>query len=352
MFYVAEELREHMAALGFRTLNDMIGRTDRLTVRASGHNWKTERLDFTDVLAQAEARPGVGLFKCIPQDHGLEKALDVQLIELCAPALERREPVRHTLPIRNVHRTVGAMLAGEVARRHGRDGLPDGTIELTFQGAAGQSFGAFITNGMEFELEGDANDYVGKGMAGGTISVRAHRAATFRTEENILIGNVALYGATSGKAFFAGRAGERFCVRNSGATAVVEGVGDHGCEYMTGGRTLVLGRTGRNFAAGMSGGFAYVFDEVGDFPDNVNPGMVELERLGPDDAAFVAALIEEHRDRTGSRRAQALLADWEKTLTRLVKVVPLEYRRVLEEQSRLRERGSSPSHAMQPVGAK
>jgi glutamate synthase domain-containing protein 3 len=256
------------------------------------------------------------------------------------------------LPIRNVHRTVGAMLAGEVARRHGRDGLPEGTIELVFQGSAGQSFGAFITSGMDLELEGDANDYVGKGMAGGVIAVRAPREATFRTEENILIGNVALYGATGGKAFFAGRAGERFCVRNSGATAVVEGVGDHGCEYMTGGRTLVLGRTGRNFAAGMSGGFAYVFDEVGDFPDNVNPGMVELERLGPDDAAFVAALIEEHRDRTGSRRAQALLADWEKTLTRLVKVVPLEYRRVLEEQSRLRERGSSPSHAMQPVGAK
>jgi glutamate synthase (NADPH) large chain len=353
MFYVAEELREHMSKLGFRTLNEMIGRTDRLSVRTTGQNWKTERLDFTDVLAPAEARVGVGLFKCIPQDHGLEKALDVKLIELCAPALERREPVRQTLSIRNVDRTVGAMLAGEVARRHGKDGLPEGTIELAFQGSAGQSFGAFITNGMEFELEGDANDYVGKGMAGGTIAVRAHRAATFRTEENILIGNVALYGATSGKAFFAGRAGERFCVRNSGATAVVEGVGDHGCEYMTGGRTLVLGRTGRNFAAGMSGGFAYVFDEVGDFRDRVNLGMVELEALGAEDAASVAALIEEHRDRTGSRRAIALLTDWEKTLTRMIKVVPLEYRRVLEEQSRSRERTSSPHlSVVQPVGAK
>jgi glutamate synthase (NADPH/NADH) large chain len=353
MFYVAEELREHMSKLGFRTLNEMIGRTDRLAVRTTGQNWKTERLDFTDVLAPAETRPGVGVFKCIPQDHGIETALDVKLIELCAPALERREPVRHTLPIRNVHRTAGAMLAGEVARRHGKDGLPEGTIELSFQGAAGQSFGAFITNGMEFELEGDANDYVGKGLAGGIIAVRAPRTATFRTEENILIGNTALYGATSGKAFFAGRAGERFCVRNSGATAVVEGVGDHGCEYMTGGRTLVLGRTGRNFAAGMSGGFAYVFDEVGDFRDRVNLGMVELEALGAEDAALVATLIEEHRDRTGSRRAIALLADWEKTLVRMIKVVPLEYRRVLEEQSRSRERASSPQlSVVQPVGAK
>jgi glutamate synthase (NADPH) large chain len=353
MFYVAEELREHMSRLGFRKVEEMIGRTDRLAVRTTGQNWKTERLDFTDVLAPAEARPGVGVFKCIPQDHGIDTALDVKLIELCAPALERRAKVRHTLPIRNVHRTVGAMLAGEVARRHGRDGLPEGTIDLTFEGSAGQSFGAFITSGMELDLEGDANDYVGKGMAGGIIAVRAPRAATFRTEENILIGNTALYGATAGKAFFAGRAGERFCVRNSGATAVVEGVGDHGCEYMTGGRTLVLGRTGRNFAAGMSGGFAYVFDEVGDFRDRVNLGMVELEALGPDDAASVAALLEEHRDRTGSRRAIALLQDWEKTLTRFVKVVPLEYRRVLEEQSRSRERASSPHlSVVQPVGAK
>jgi len=352
MFYVAEELREIMAMLGVRSLTEMIGRTDRLRVRTESLNWKAERLDFSDVLAPAEARPGVGVFKCVPQDHGLEKALDQTLIELCAPALERREPVKHSLPIRNVHRTVGAMLAGEVARRHGRDGLPEGTIALSFNGSAGQSFGAFITNGMELDLEGDANDYVGKGLAGGLIAVRAPRAATFRTEENILIGNTALYGATGGKAFFAGRAGERFCVRNSGALAVVEGVGDHGCEYMTGGRTLVLGRTGRNFAAGMSGGFAYVFDEVGDFPERVNLGMVELEALGPDDASFVASLMEEHRDRTGSRRAETLLADWEKTLARLVKVVPLEYRRVLEEQSKARERGSSTGSRAIAVGAK
>ncbi len=352
MFYVADELRELMAMLGFRTLTEMVGRTDRLRVRSEGLNWKSSRLDFSDVLAPAEVRPGVGVYKCVPQDHGLESALDQKLIELCQPALQRREPVLATLPIRNVHRTAGAMLAGEVARRFGKDGLPQGTIELAFQGSAGQSFGAFMMPGMGFALEGDANDYVGKGMAGGIIAVRAPAAATFRTEENILIGNVALYGATGGKAFFAGRAGERFCVRNSGATAVVEGVGDHGCEYMTGGRTLVLGRTGRNFAAGMSGGFAYVYDEVGDFAARVNPGMVELEALGPEDAAFIAALIQEHSDRTGSRRAAVLLGDWEKTLTRLIKVVPLEYRRVLEEQSRARERASSPQVDVLQAGAK
>jgi glutamate synthase domain-containing protein 2/glutamate synthase domain-containing protein 3 len=345
MFYVAEEARTLMASLGFRSLNEMVGRTDKLRPRTGTGNWKTERLDFSDVLHQVEVRPGVGHFKCVPQDHGLEKALDNKLIELCEPALTHNQPVRHALSIRNVDRTVGAMLAGELTRRHGAAGLPPGTIQLAFEGSAGQSFGAFITSGIELELEGDANDYVGKGMAGGTIAVRASRAATFRAEENIIIGNTAMYGATAGKAFFAGRAGERFCVRNSGATAVVEGVGDHGCEYMTGGRTLVLGRTGRNFAAGMSGGFAYVFDETGDFEQRCNLGMVELEALSPEDAAFVAALIEEHRERTGSRRAAALLSDWENTLPRVVKVVPLEYRRVLEELSRQREK-SATSHAL------
>jgi len=345
MFYVAEEARTLMASLGFRTLNEMVGRADRLRTRAGASNWKAERLDFSDVLHVAEPRPGVGVYKCIPQDHGLERALDNKLLELCEPALARREPVKHSLSIRNVDRTVGAMLAGEVARRHGKAGLPPGTIALSFRGSAGQSFGAFMTTGMTLELEGDGNDYVGKGMAGGTIVVRPSPAATFRAEENVLIGNTALYGATAGKAFFAGRAGERFSVRNSGATTVVEGVGDHCCEYMTGGRVLVLGRTGRNFAAGMSGGFAYVFDETGDFEKRCNLGMVELEALGAEDAAFVAALMEEHRDLTGSRRAASLLEGWENTLPRILKVVPLEYRRVLEELSRAREK-SATSHGL------
>jgi len=224
------------------------------------------------------------------------------------------------------------MLAGEVARRFGKDGLPKGTIQLNFSGSAGQSFGAFATEGMELSLEGDANDYVGKGLSGGVLSVRPPSGVTFRADQNIIIGNTALYGATSGKTFLNGKAGERFAVRNSGASAVVEGVGDHGCEYMTGGRVLVLGRTGRNFGAGMSGGFAYVLDETGDLETRCNLGMIELEALGPDDAAVVAGMMEEHIARTGSVKARELMADWEHTVTRLVKVVPTEYRRVLEEQ--------------------
>jgi glutamate synthase (NADPH/NADH) large chain len=280
--------------------------------------------------------------KSVEQDHGLEKAMDNELIQKCAPALERREKVALDLGIRNVHRTVGAMLAGEVARRHGKDGLPPGTIRLSFKGSAGQSFGAFAVDGMEISLEGDANDYVGKGLSGGILSVRPPKGATFKADENILIGNTAMYGATSGKAFFNGRAGERFCVRNSGAIAVCEGVGDHGCEYMTGGRVVVLGRTGRNFAAGMSGGYAYVLDETGDFEKRCNLGMVELEALSSEDAAVVASLLTEHAKRTGSEKATALLARWEVALTKFVKVVPVEYRRVLEDLQR-REKGSAPT---------
>jgi glutamate synthase domain-containing protein 2/glutamate synthase domain-containing protein 1/glutamate synthase domain-containing protein 3 len=341
MFYVAEEARELMAALGFRTLRELVGHVESIKVRQVDH-WKASRLDFSDVLAAAEAGPGVLVCKSVEQDHGLEKALDNQLIQKCLPALERREPVSLELPIRNVHRTVGAMLAGEVARRHGKDGLPPGTIQLSFRGSAGQSFGAFATEGMELSLEGDANDYIGKGLAGGILSVRPPAGATFRADENILIGNVAMYGATGGKAFFNGRAGERFCVRNSGAVALVEGVGDHGCEYMTGGRVVVLGTTGRNFAAGMSGGYAYVLDETGDFEKRCNLGMVELEALSSEDIAFVAALIAEHAERTSSPKAAGLLARWELTLPKFVKVVPTEYRRVVEDLQR-REKGSAPT---------
>jgi len=253
--------------------------------------------------------------------------------------------VHLSAPIRNVHRTVGGMLAGEVARRYGKHGLPAGTIKIDFKGSAGQSFGGFLTDGIVFSLEGDANDYLGKGLSGGVIAIRPDRTATFDAEENILIGNTALYGATSGKAFINGRAGERFAVRNSGATTVVEGVGDHGCEYMTGGRVLVLGATGKNFAAGMSGGYAYVYDEDGDFEKRCNKGMVELEPLNHEDAAQVAALLEEHRQRTQSARASKLLASWEQSQTRFVKVVPVEYRRVLEEMAR-REKAASHSPAV------
>jgi glutamate synthase domain-containing protein 3 len=242
--------------------------------------------------------------------------------------------VRIELPIQNVHRTVGAMIAGEIARKVGKLGLPEGSLELSFVGSAGQSFAAFMMPGMTVALEGDANDYVAKGMSGGVLSVRPPRGATFRADQSVLIGNVALYGATGGKAFFSGVAGERFAVRNSGAVAVVEGLGDHGCEYMTGGSVVVLGKTGRNFAAGMSGGFAYVLDEDGRFRDRCNTGLVELEALSNDDASLVASLLEEHLALTGSVKASELFARWEVTLARFVKVVPVEYRRVLEAARR------------------
>ncbi|MGC4091426.1 MAG: glutamate synthase large subunit [Polyangiaceae bacterium] len=345
MFYVAEEARELMAKLGFRSLKELVGHTEVLQTRKDVTHWKASRLDFSDVLMQAEAGPGVAVCKTIEQDHGLDKALDNQLLELCKPALDRKEPVRVELPIRNVHRTVGGMLAGEVARRHGKDGLAEGTIQVSFTGSAGQSFGGFLMPGIEFSLEGDANDYAGKGLSGGVIAVRPPRGASFRADENILIGNTAFYGATAGKAFFSGRAGERFGVRNSGGTTVVEGVGDHGCEYMTGGNVVVLGRTGRNFAAGMSGGYAFVLDEDGDFATRCNTGMVELEALNPEDAAFVAGLLEEHVRRTGSPKASQLLSQWENTLTRLVKVVPIEYRKVLDDLAR-REKAASQGQAM------
>jgi glutamate synthase (ferredoxin) len=349
--FVAQEVRELMAQLGFRTLNEMIGRSDLLDVNQALAHYKAKGLDFSKVLHRPDVGPEVAVRRMIEQDHGIDQSLDVtKLVPACAAAIERGLPVELELPIRNVHRAVGTILGSEVTRRHGGEGLPDDTIKLKFTGSAGQSFGAFVPRGISLVLEGDANDYVGKGMSGGTIAVRPPETATFRADENILIGNTALYGATGGKAFFSGRAGERFCVRNSGATAVVEGVGDHGCEYMTGGNTIVLGTTGRNFAAGMSGGYAYVLDEHGDFENRVNLGMVELEALSPEDAAFVATLIEEHRSRTGSQKAAALLSDWESTLTRMVKVVPLEYRRVLEEMQREKGR-TSPGTSLPVVHA-
>ncbi len=330
MFYVAEEARQLMAVLGFRSIQDMVGHSERITIKKDLH-WKASRLDFSDLLRPARPRPGVGVFKTQEQDHGLEGALDNELIRLSKPALEDGQKVCHELPIRSINRTAGAMLGGEVARRFGPAGLPDGTIEFRFTGTAGQSFGAFITRGISMHLRGEGNDYTGKGMSGGLISVRPGPGATFDAAENIIVGNTSLYGATSGAAYFSGKAGERFCVRNSGATTVVEGVGDHGCEYMTGGRVICIGETGRNFAAGMSGGFAFVLDEHGTFKSHCNMGMVELEELDTEDATFVAEQLEIHLTLTGSQRAKALLADWEGTLAKLVKVVPTEYRRVLAQ---------------------
>ena len=335
-FYVAEEVREIMSRLGFRKFDELIGRVDRLKVRDMGGHWKASRIDFSDILTPAEAADGVGVCKQIEQEHGIEESMDQAVLEQALPAIERAEKVVVEKAVRNVHRTIGATIAHEISKRYGADGLPPETVELKFEGSAGQSFGAFMVDGMSLLLEGDANDYVGKGMGGGVLVVRTPKQATYEQHRNIIVGNVVLYGATGGRAFFNGMAGERFAVRNSGAVAVVEGAGDHCCEYMTGGRIVVLGPTGRNFGAGMSGGYAYVLDEDGKFEKRINPGMIELEPLSPEDATYVASLLDEHRKRTDSRRANALLGRWEETISRFVKVVPTEFRRVLEELERRR----------------
>ena len=332
MQFIAQEVREYMAQLGFRTINEMVGRTDRLGVKPAIEHWKATGLDLSKILYQPEIPDDVGRFCQIPQDHGLDKSLDLQvLLEVCKPAIQTGQKVSLTLPIRNVNRVVGAIVGHEITKRHGVAGLPTDTIQLNFKGSAGQSFGAFIPPGLTLTLEGDANDYVGKGLSGGKIIVYPSTGSTFVPEENIIVGNVTLYGATAGEAYFRGMAGERFCVRNSGANAVVEGVGDHGCEYMTGGRVVVLGVAGRNFAAGMSGGIAYVLDETGDFATRCNPAMVNLEKLtAPDEIAEVRQLIVRHGDYTKSTRAWKVLAEWDRYLPQFVKVIPKDYQRVLE----------------------
>jgi len=330
MFFVAEELRQIMAGLGFRTVDDMIGRVDCIVRREDIEHPKARTLDFGRMLTPP--KPGLDLRRFIDQDHGIANAADHTLIEIARPALERREPVHLSFGITNAHRTFGAMLGGEVARRHGANGLPEGTIGIDVTGTAGQSFGAFAANGMTITLEGDANDYVGKGLSGGILAVRPPASATFVAKDNVIVGNTVLYGATSGKAFFAGRAGERFGVRNSGALAVVEGVGDHGCEYMTGGVVVVLGPTGRNFGAGMSGGLAFVLDERGQFRARCNMGMIGVEELDASDEEQVHAYISEHVARTGSEVGMHLLATWAKSKSSFAKVVPNEYKRVLEAQ--------------------
>jgi len=336
-----------MASLGFRQLEEMVGRSDCLEMKPALDHWKARGLDFSAIFHRPDVGPEVGRFCQIPQDHGLAESLDkTTLLDLCKPALERGEKVAATLPIRNRNRVVGTILGSEITRRYGPAGLPDDTIALTFQGSAGQSFGAFIPKGLTLTLEGDANDYVGKGLSGGRIVVYPPRGSSFVPEQNILVGNVALYGATSGEAFFYGAAGERFAVRNSGVNAVVEAVGDHGCEYMTGGRVVVLGPTGRNFAAGMSGGIAYVMDEDDDFAARCNKEMVLLYRLRyPEEIEFVKDLIFRHAQLTGSARASKVLVDWEYFVPRFVRVMPNDYNRVLQAQRRMRETGLSPEEA-------
>ena len=330
-FFIAEQMREHMAKLGFRTVDEMVGRVDRIDAAIAEAHWKAKGIDLSSILYVPTVPSRVARRKIQEQDHGLDQALDHALIAKAAPALESKTPVKDRFAIRNVHRTVGAMLGGEIARRYGSAGLPDGTIHFKFEGSAGQSFGAFVPNGVTLELEGDSNDYLGKGLSGGRIIAYPPKTSSFLPEESILVGNVVLYGATSGEVFLNGIAGERFAVRNSGATAVVEGVGDHGCEYMTNGTVLVIGSTGRNFAAGMSGGRAFVYDDVGDFSTRrCNKASVDLEPLASEaDVAEVRALLERHRDLTGSPRAAWILEHWADAQPRFIKVFPHEYKRVL-----------------------
>jgi glutamate synthase (ferredoxin) len=348
MRFIAEEVRELMAQLGFRTFSEMIGHSELLQMTKALDHYKALGLDFTRIFHQPVVAPNVGKYCQIEQDHGLQKSLDVAtLLELCKPAIEHGTPVQATLPIRNINRVVGTITGSEITRKHGRKGLPADTIRLHFQGSAGQSFGAFVPPGMTLTLEGDANDYLGKGLSGGKIIVYPPAGSTFVPEENVIIGNVAFYGATNGEAYIRGLAGERFCVRNSGVSAVVEAVGDHGCEYMTGGRVVVLGPTGRNFAAGMSGGIAYALDEQGDFPKKCNQEMVKLFKLDDEkEIELVRAMIRRHADYTKSDRAWKVLALWERMVSKFVKVYPNDYRRVIETQKRFKASGLSEEEAI------
>lgn len=343
MQFIAMELRELMAELGFRTINEMVGHVECLDSLDAVDHWKAKGIDLTSVFHKPDVEPGVGTYCQKKQDHGLEYALDnTHLLKLCRPALNNGEPVRLDLPITNVNRVVGTITGSEITRRYGAKGLPEDTVYLKFNGSAGQSFAAFTPPGMTFELQGDANDYLGKGLSGARVIVYPPHGSVFKSEEQTIIGNVAFYGATGGEAFISGIAGERFCVRNSGVKAVVEGVGDHGCEYMTGGEVIVLGGTGRNFAAGMSGGVAYILDEKGDFEERLNTGMVNLYRLiesEESEIASVKARIQKHAACTVSSRAQYILDNWDDLLVKFVKVLPRDYERMLNAFKKVEDQG-------------
>jgi glutamate synthase (NADPH/NADH) large chain len=377
-FFIAEEVRQIMAKLGFRTVNEMIGQSDRLEMRKAIRHWKAQGLDFSRLLAKPDVAPEVARFNSEAQDHGLDKALDHELIRQAQPALERGDPVVIETTLKNYNRTFGTMLSGRVAEKFGHAGLPDDTIHIRARGTGGQSLGAWLAKGVTIELEGEANDYVGKGLSGGRLVIYPPRnSAIARAEDNIIVGNTVLYGAIGGECFFSGVAGERFCVRNSGAIAVVEGVGDHGCEYMTGGIMVCLGPTGRNFAAGMSGGIAYVLDEDGTFEERCNLAMVELQPVPAEDDALEALdhqggdmeshglvdvrhdmtrhdhmrlrlLIEQHLQYTGSDVARRILEDWPRYVRLFVKVMPVDYRQALE---RMQTRQSRPPMAQRPLVA-
>jgi len=334
MFMVAREVRELMARLGFRRFDDMIGRSDLLDMDPAIDFWKARGLDFSRILYRPDA-PADAVRKTAAQRHELETAIDHQILPKVREAIEKGTPVRIEMPIRNIHRTAGTLISSHIVRRHGGKGLPADTITLHFRGSAGQSFAAFCCPGITFVLEGEANDYMGKGLSGAKVIIRPPAESKLRPEEHVIIGNVALYGATAGEVYVCGQAGERFAIRNSGAVAVVEGVGDHGCEYMTGGRVAVLGPTGVNFAAGMSGGIAYVYDPEGIFDSRCNLSMVDLESLtDPQDQQALRRMIENHVRHTGSRRGTYILENWDHCLPHFVKVFPMEYKRALGRLSR------------------
>jgi len=330
LFFVAEEARTIMAQLGIARFDELVGRVDLLDPDEAVSTWRARGIDLSAILHSPEVDPARPRRRTQAQAPALEDALDWRLIEAARHAIHGGVPTEGEFAVANVNRTVGGLLSHAITREHGGPGLPEGTIRFTLRGSAGQSFGAWLAPGVELTLVGDANDYVGKGLSGGVLSLSPPDGAGFRAEENVIAGNTILYGATAGRAFFRGLVGERFAVRNSGASAVVEGVGDHGCEYMTGGIVAVLGRTGRNFGAGMSGGIAYVLDEDASFETRCNPQLVTLETLEDEDAATLRALVEEHGRRTGSPVAARLLADWSRALTSFVKVMPNDYRRALE----------------------
>ncbi|HEY0739993.1 MAG TPA: glutamate synthase large subunit [Chryseosolibacter sp.] len=345
-YFLANDLREVMAELGFRTINEMVGRTDLLRVRQDIDHWKVKKLDLSPILHREPAREHIGVYKQIEQDFELEKVLDWKLVEAAKPALEEGEPSQAKFIIKNTDRSTGALLSNEISKRYKGKGLPSDTIRFNFKGSAGQSFGAFVAPGVTFELEGEANDYFGKGLSGGKLIVYPDKEATFKPEDNIIIGNVAFYGATSGEAYIRGQAGERFCVRNSGVNAVVEGVGDHACEYMTGGRVVVLGKTGRNFAAGMSGGIAYVFDPEHNLERLCNKDMVELETMSEENLLEVRTMIEHHFRYTGSDPAEWILENWEVAQELFVKVMPKDYKAVLQKQKATKVIAKTPAEVV------
>ncbi|MER6670505.1 glutamate synthase-related protein, partial [Amycolatopsis japonica] len=341
--FIAQEVREYLAELGFRSIAEAVGHAEMLDKRKAIDHWKAAGLDLTPIFHVPDTAPAGLRHQQTVQDHGLEKALDNTLIQLAEGALSSGDKVRLELPVRNVNRTVGTMLGHELTKRWGGEGLPDNTIDVTFTGTAGQSFGAFVPKGITLRLYGDGNDYVGKGLSGGRLIVRPPKVARYNAEEHIIAGNVIGYGATSGEIFIRGKVGERFCVRNSGALAVVEGVGDHGCEYMTGGRVVVLGGVGRNFAAGMSGGTAYVLDLPA---HRINPEMVDIDPLDSSDVDFLREALEKHYDETESAVARALLADWDAAVDRFGKVMPKDYKRVLAAQAKAERDGRDVNEAI------